>query len=157
MRLIRLVIFIIVFVAAMSLGVASAAAESTALCNTDEGSGAHELCKFGHEISHVHTATLSGQKARLLTALQNNRIYHVHYATLSGAKAKILTSFLTVECDVSFLGNAFEAEGSVIGHLTYTNCGSCSVSETSKEAIIELEKLSHEFADLTFEFEIHAV
>src|SRR5436190_5832978 len=87
----------------------SAMASSTALCNQDAAGGA---CPAGHLISHMHKATLSGNKA------------------------VILSSVINVACDVLSLGDVISAGllGSPLqftGETTYTNCnGGCTVTET---------------------------
>jgi len=113
------------------VGVSSAMAEETTLCSND--------AETQHQNPCIH-------------------IKHVHETTLNGAKAKLLTSVVNVECDVLFLGDttAEEAAPLVIeGNFTYTNCGSCTVEETSGGVSIELLMLSHETADVTGEGEVH--
>jgi len=118
----------------MAFGASSAMAESTSLCSSDPGPGAHEVCPAGSLVTHVHEVTSS--------------------------KAKLLTSFLTVECDVLFLGDVKSANNLgapllIVGNFTYTNCGSCEATETSKNAEIEVLKLGHELADITGEGQVH--
>jgi len=94
-------------------------------------------------------------------------VTHVHDTTLSGAKAKLLTAIFNVECDVLFLGDVVE-EGSPLviqGNLTYTNCGSCVVEEVERfvgeeEEVVEFTeiqvlKTGHETAEVTGEGEVH--
>ena len=60
-----------------------------------------------------------------------SEITHVH--EVSVGKAKLLSWFLTVECDVEFEGDSLGEAGPLVihGNFTYTNCGSCTVTETS--------------------------
>jgi len=119
-----------VFAAVLGMTVAgapSAMGSSTVLCATDPAVGCTAL-------THVHWATLAGQKAKLLTAL-------------------------TVECDVMFLG-AVGALGSpqlIEGNFTYWNCGSCTVTEENGPTVLEILKTGHETAEVTGEGETHVV
>src|SRR5689334_13354923 len=88
----------------MAFDASLAMAETTSLCDTDPGTGAHEVCPAGHLPSHVHKITKT--KAKLLVGSIPYPSRHVHEATATGKKAKLLTTFLTVECDVLFLGLA---------------------------------------------------
>jgi hypothetical protein len=111
------------------LGVNSAIAEDTVLCTVDEPKCAAPVA-------------------------------HVHEATLSGAKAKILTSPLTVECDVLFLGDTGELGAPLIieGTFTYSNCTSgCTVTQENNPREIRVLKLGHETADLTYEYLVKLV
>lgn len=87
-----------------------------------------------------------------------NEVTHVHTTTLAGAKAKLLTSVINVECDVLFLGDTV-AETSepllIKGNFTYANCGSCHVEEVSEKAFIEILKTAHETASAAGEGEVH--
>jgi hypothetical protein len=122
------------------VGVTSATAtDPTTLCNTDPGQQAHEACPAGHLITHVHTTTLEGELV------------------------KLLTSFLTITCDVLFLGDvltsgALAKAGEkllISGNFTYTSCGPCEVKEENGPAHIILLKTGHELAEVTFKFLIH--
>jgi hypothetical protein len=107
------------------VGASSAMAESTTLCSGD-GSGCG--------------------------------VTHVHETTLAGAKEKWLTSIVNVECDALFLGNTVSALSSplvITGEFTYTNCGSCTVTEVGGGDEVKVLRLGHETADVTYEFEIH--
>jgi Trypsin len=102
----------------------------TVFCSEDPGTGETESCPAGKSATHVHEATLSGKKA------------------------KLLTGFITVECDVLFLGESLAEAGTpqlIEGNFTYTNCGSCTVTETSEKALMEISKSGHETADVTYE------
>ena len=132
--------FAIVALAALMVmalvGTSSALAETTALCNTDPGVGVHEVCPTDHSFAHVHEVTSS--------------------------KSKLLTVFLTVECDVLFLGDVTSVNYSgapltITGNFTYTNCGSCTATETSENAEIEVLKSGHELASITGEGQVHVV
>jgi hypothetical protein len=126
---------------AMALvGVTSAmATDPTALCNIDPGTGAHEVCPAGHLVTHVHATTLEGELA------------------------KLLTSFLTVSCDVLFLGDvltsgALAKAGEkllISGNFTYTECGSCEVKEEKGPAHLDLLKTGHELAEVTGKGLVH--
>src|SRR6185436_7346086 len=77
---------------------------------------------------------------------------HVHETSTS--KAKLLTTFLTVECDVLFLGDALSTLGAPLaihGKFTYTNCGGCEATEENGPAEIKVLRLGHETADITGE------
>jgi hypothetical protein len=124
------------------VGVTSAmATDPTALCDTDPGTGAHETCPATHLVSHVHETTLSG------------------------AKGKLVTSFLTIECDVLFLGdvltaNNLAAAGSQLvlsGNFTYSNCGSCKVTEENGPVEIKVLKTAAELAEVTGKGLVHVV
>jgi hypothetical protein len=110
------------------VGASSAMAEHTALCATDEA-----LC--ASPLAHVHEESVG--------------------------KAKLLSS-ITVECNVLFLGDALLVSGVALanplkihGTFTYTNCGSCVVTEESSPAEIKILKLGHETADVTGEGLVH--
>lgn len=111
------------------VGTSSATAETTALCSQSE-----------YPCGSTHLVT------------------HVHEATISGAKAKLLTSSLTVECDVLFLGDTTTALASplvIAGKFTYSNCNSsCTVGEGLAGARIEVLKEGHETAAVTGEREM---
>jgi len=112
------------------IGAGSAMAESTALCAEDAGE-----CPEGQLITHVHEATLAGKKAVLKT------------------------SFLTVECDVLFLGVALTEPGGpplVLGKFTYSNCtNECIVREENWPAEIKVTKTGHETGIVTGEGLVH--
>jgi hypothetical protein len=117
------------------------ATDPTALCNIDPGTGQHEVCPAGHLVTHVHATTLEGELA------------------------KLLTSFLTVSCDVLFLGDvltsgALAKAGEkllISGNFTYTNCNGfgCTFNEENGPAHIDLLKTGHELAELTLKFLVH--
>lgn len=110
-------------------GASSAMAESTALCNEDS-----TTCAGGHLVTHVHEVTLTGKKAKLLNSL------------------------MTVECDVSFLGDTVKELGAPLvieGNFTYTNCGSCEVEEIGGPSIVNVLRTGHETASVTGEGEVH--
>src|SRR5690349_2915548 len=80
----------------------------------------------------------------------------------AGEEALCALGGLIVECDVLFLGdvkstNSLGAPLKLTGNFTYTNCGSCEVTETSKSSEIEVLKLGHELADVTGEGKVHVV
>jgi hypothetical protein len=103
----------------------SAMAESTALCDKDSASA----CPSGHLITHIHESTLSGAKAKVL-------------------------STITVECDVLFLGDTLSSLAKPLvlhGSFTYTNCGGCTVEETSADALVAFLKEGHETLKVTGE------
>jgi hypothetical protein len=111
-------------------GIPSAMAESTALCATDE-----TPCESKHQLTHIHVATLTGKKARLLTSLT------------------------TVECDVMFLG-AVGTLGNpqlIEGNFTFMHCGGCTVTEENGPTVLEALREGHETAKVTGEGEIHVV
>jgi len=117
------------------VGAGSAMAESTALCTTMPGSGAHEVCPAGNLVAHVHEANLEGNPA-------------------------VLLSSATVKCDVLFLGDVTSANNLgnplvISGKFTYTNCSCGSVEETSASSTIKVLKLGHELADVTGEGKVH--
>jgi hypothetical protein len=137
-----------------------ASAESTALCEVDEGP-----CAEAKQVSHIHETTPSGSKAILLAGnLDTNRIYHVHEATPSTNKARLLTSVGTVECAALFLGSA-PYSGSltlkIIGNFTYTSCelggGNCSAAEENGPAEISVSGEGHETATVTEEGLVNVV
>jgi hypothetical protein len=111
-------------------GASSAMAESTALCDTDPGTGSTAVCPSGHLITHVHLVTLAGVKAKLL-------------------------SNLTIECEILFLGDTLSSLANPLvihGNFTFTNCsGGCIVTETSADSLLSVLKLGHETADLTLD------
>jgi hypothetical protein len=81
-------------------------------------------------------------------------VTHIHETTLSGAKAKLSSHSGTVSCDVLFLGDALGTSGEPLvihGNFTYTNCGSCTVTETSPHSTISLFKEGQETAKVTRE------
>jgi hypothetical protein len=107
------------------VGASSAMAENTQLCTADENPCAHA-------VTSVHET----------------------------GKIELLTSPLNVECDVLFASTSVGAEGApqiIKGHFTYSNCNpiNCSVTEVSKIAKLEVLRLGHETADITYNFEIH--
>jgi len=82
---------------------------------------------------------------------------HVHYTTLAGAKAKLLTGFITISCDILFLGEKTESEEAPLfieGEFTYTNCGSCVVEEI-EPVVISVIKTEHEKANVTGEGQVY--
>lgn len=105
------------------VGASSAMAGSTALCKVDQSP-----CAAGNVITHVHEVT--------------------------SAKAKLL-SIITVECDVLFLGDVSGASLAnplvIVGDFTYTNCGSCEVTETSAKSTIKVLRTAAELAEVTGE------
>jgi hypothetical protein len=109
-------------------GASSAMAESTRLCSTD---------------------------AEEVVVESGCGVTHVHESTLSGAKAKLLAGFITVSCDVLFLGDTVAETSTPLvieGSFTYTSCGSCTVKELEGgEAILEILKEGHETAKVTGE------
>ena len=108
------------------VGASSAMAEETTLCEADTSP-----CPSSEIVNHVHETSVG--------------------------KAKLLSTFLTVECNVLFLGDTTEATNKpleIVGNFTYTNCGSCTVTETSESATIEVLKTSHETAEVTGEGEV---
>ncbi len=111
-------------------GAGSAMAESTALCNTMPGAGAHEKCAAGHLVTHVHEETLSGNLATLLSS-----IFDVH-------------------CDVLFLGDTLGNLGNpLVIHGTFTNFNcdnNCTVTEENGPAEIKILKEGHELAGQSF-------
>jgi hypothetical protein len=113
---------------AMAVGAGSATAESTALCDIDPGTGSEEVCPSGHLVTHVHEATLSGNKAVLLNG------------------------YVDIECDVLFLGDTVASLGApllITGTFTYTNCQNfCTITEENGPATIEVLKLGHETAEV---------
>jgi hypothetical protein len=116
-------------------GASLAVAGSTALCDEDPASSEHAVCPSGHLVTHVHEATLSAQKAKLLSSLIN------------------------VECDVLFLGDTDEEESASLaieGNFTYTNCGgSCKVTEENGPAEIKILKEGHEKSSVAYEYQVH--
>lgn len=101
----------------------------TVLCSEDPGAGETESCPAGKSATHIHETT--------------------------GQKAKLLSSAFNIECDVLFLGESLAEAGTpqlIKGNFTYTDCGSCSVTETSENALMEISKLGHEKADVTYEY-----
>jgi hypothetical protein len=125
------------------IGVSSAAAESTALCLEDPGTGPTEACPEGPPASQLIT--------------------HVHEATEAGNPALLLSSVVEAKCTTLFLGDVTSENGSgsplvVLGHFTYSNCktpsgSSCTVTETSEDATLKILKLGHELADVTYKLE----
>ena len=108
-----------------SVGISSAMAESTTLCSGD---------------------------------VSGCGLTHVHETTLTGAKAEILTSVVTAKCDVLLLGDTIASLGSPLeieGNFTYTNCGSCTVTEEDGPARVILLRLGHETADVGLILLIH--
>jgi hypothetical protein len=88
-----------------------------------------------------------------------NAIKHIHEQTLEGAPAKLLTELGTVECDVLFLGDTLPlgAPQRIHGNFTYTKCkgpfGECTIKEAvQNSSVLEVLKLGHEFADVTYNF-----
>jgi len=112
--------------AATALLGASAMAESTALCKTDPGGG-----ECSALVTHAHSASVS--------------------------KAKLLAGSITVECDVLFLGTvgALGSPQLIEGNYTFTNCGSCSVTEENGPTEIEVLKEGHETTKVTGEGLVH--
>jgi hypothetical protein len=89
-------------------------------------------------------------------------VEHVHEATLSGAKGKLLSSSLNIECDVLFLGDTLgEGVGNPLvihGAFTYSNCNnSCTVTEENGPAEIKVLWESHETSKITGEGLVHLV
>jgi len=102
----------------------SSMAEPTSLCTAD-GSGCG--------VTHVHESTLSGVKAKL------------------SGKGGVNS---TVSCDVLFLGDTLGSSGEPLlihGDFTYTNCGNCTVTETSEYFTISVLKEGHETTKVTWE------
>ncbi len=117
-------------------GASSAMAEDTA------------LCVLHHEIREGCTG-----------------IEHVHEATLPGKKAVLKTSILTIECDVLFLGDGLInpetglPSGSpliVHGTLTFTNCGSCTLTEENGPAEFKVLKEGVETGSVVGEYLVHS-
>jgi hypothetical protein len=110
------------------VGASSAMAEATQLCSGDPtGSGC------GTAVTHVHETTLAG----------------------TTNQATLLSSVITVKCDVLYLGDTLGSlanAGSKLvihGHFTYSNCNnSCTVTEESASALVEVEKTGHETASV---------
>ena len=107
------------------VGVNSAMGEETALCKADENP-----CAAGNIFTHVHEISIG--------------------------KAKFLSS-VPVECDVLFLGDT-ESLGNPLfieGAFTYTNCGSCTVTEENGPSQIGVLKYEHEKAFEVIEFLVY--
>ena len=111
---------------AMALvGASSAMAGSTTLCKKDA-----TPCPTKEIVSSIHEVSVG--------------------------KAKLLSTFLTVECDVLFSGTSLGTASPIVihGNFTYTNCGSCTVTETSTSVLIKVLRTSHETAEVTGEGEV---
>jgi hypothetical protein len=84
-------------------------------------------------------------------------VTHVHETTVS--KARLLSSFITVECDVLFLGDALNSGLAnplvIYGNFTYTNCGNCTVTDENIISELKVLKTSHETAKVTSEILVH--
>jgi len=108
----------------MAFGASSAMASSTQLCSGDPSTSC------GSAITHVHEVSVG--------------------------KAKLLSTFLTVECNVLFLGDSLGLGSPLVlhGNFTYTNCGSCTVVETSSQVLITVLRTSHETATVVGEGEV---
>ena len=89
----------------------------------------------------------------------NSPVTHVHEATLAGQQAVLKTSLLTVECDVLFLSTSVGALGAtsqkIEGNFTYTNCGSCTVTEENSPAEIKVTTTGHETGTVVGEGLVH--
>lgn len=84
-------------------------------------------------------------------------ITHVHEVSVS--KAVLLTS-VKVECDVLFLGDEIEESETPLeleGKFTYTNCGSCTVTEENGPSIVQVLHTEHETGEVTEESLIKVV
>jgi hypothetical protein len=83
-------------------------------------------------------------------------IVHVHETSVGKA---VLLSSIKVECDVLFLGDEVEeSETSELeGKFTYTNCGSCEVSEKNGPSIVKLLYTEHETAEVADEVLVSVV
>jgi hypothetical protein len=123
------------FAAAMAMaliGSSPAMAENTQLCKVDKNP-----CPAESVVTHVHTETSAG------------------------AKAKLLSSIGTVECKVLSLGIplGLGAPLMVHSHFTYTECTlgkeNCIVAEMGIESLLRVLKLGHETADVTGEGEVN--
>jgi hypothetical protein len=114
-------------------GASTAMAESTALCKTDPGKGANEVCPAGDVLTHVHAA----------------------------GRVTILNSVLNVECVALSLEDASVGLANPLvtkGAFTFSSChASCTVTEVNGPAKFEFLKLGHEAADYTLELELHLV
>lgn len=111
------------------IGASSATAETGALCGTDPAGAA---CP--------------------------TPLTHVHY---TASAAKLITPILTVTCEALYLGDALQGLASPIvihGHFTYSNCNnSCTATEVSTSALVEVLKEGTELAKVTGEGKVHVV
>ena len=125
-------------------GATSAMAEPTALCTEDTST-----------VENEETGELEPTECP-----EKSLITHVHEVTLEGAQAVLKTSLLTIECDVLFLGDAFEGSSEPLeieGNFTYTGCsGNCEVTEVSEHSLITVLRLGHELGDVEGEGEVLA-
>jgi len=107
------------------VGAGSAMAEETALCPADE-----EQCAT--PVTHLHAVSVE--------------------------KMKLLSNLTNIECNILYLGETVEELSSplvLIGNFTYTNCGSCTVTEENGPGELYLLKTGHEKAKLTLEWLMH--
>jgi len=84
-------------------------------------------------------------------------VTHVH--EVSVGKSKLLSGSITVECDVLFLSTqvfSLDVPQFIDGNFTYTNCGSCSITEENGPAEIQVLKEGHETAKVTGEWLLHS-
>jgi len=73
-----------------------------------------------------------------------------HLEAVSTTKARLLNNVTTIECDVSFLGTAPSSESAAFtGNFTYSNCGSCKVTEENGPSTLEVLWQSHEKGAVT--------
>lgn len=109
-----------------SVGASSAMASSTQLCKTDPGAGA-----CSSPVTHVHEAT-------------------------TGVPG---SGELDVECNVLFLSTSVGGLGApqvIEGNFTYTKCTEkCTVEEINGPSVLEVLRIGHETASVTYEFELH--
>src|SRR6185436_3049287 len=117
------------------VGVSSAMAESTALCKEDQ---AASECPSEKRVTHIHEVSVG--------------------------KAKLLTTLITVECNVTFLGETKNANKEtkslgeplrIEGKFTYTNCGGCEATEENGPSVINVLREGHETASVTGEGLVH--
>ena len=122
-------------------GASSAMAESTALCKEDAVLLTNEECPAGKLITEVHEVSVG--------------------------KGVLLSSVFTIECEVLFLGDVTSANDLgnplvILGNFTFPMAGCettsgtlCEVKEESASATIQVLKLGHELADVTYAVEIN--
>jgi hypothetical protein len=109
------------------VGTSSAMAETTALCEKDEGP-----CAAENIITHVREVSVG--KAKLLTSIN----VECNVSFLGDALNKGLANPLVIH-----------------GTFTYTNCGSCNAEEENGPAELKVLKEGHETAKVTGEGLVH--
>ena len=123
-------------IASVSVGPAMAT-DPTTLCDVDPGTGQHEVCPQGHEVTHVHSQSPKGREATILNSVGNVTCSVLLLATTLG-----LGNPLVIHESFTYSG--------CVRHKSGGGTENCTVAQLSASVLVDLLKLGHELADVTY-------